>query len=224
MQSILQPIQKRSSFLKEEVYNAIKSAILAGSLAPGQRLTLTDLSEILEVSRTPVRDAVTRLEAENLVQSLNNKGILVIGISQKDIYDIFEIRVFSETVAAMEACKKRVQSDIEGLSWFTDMIRQATHERNVAQYNYYNEAFHYMLFEISKKTSLYLVLGTYREYCKIVRAPEDFEETEFIQEAFEDHLALVKAIEFRNETAAREIAEGHLLRTRDKLLRAYWLT
>jgi len=217
----LKPIVKRSTLLKEEVYHAIKEAILLGDLKPEQRLTLTDLSEVLEVSRTPVRDAVTRLEAENLVQPVNDKGILVIGITRKDLEDIFEIRTFFETIAAINACEKRTQNDLKTMSWLNQSLQRANKEKNVAKLHYFNDSFHYYIFKISKKMSLYLALKNLKDYYRFVRNQQGFEHTALIEQAIQDHIQLVNAFKDRNKNSAKEISEVHALRFRESLLKKY---
>jgi DNA-binding GntR family transcriptional regulator len=217
----LEPIRKKSTYLKDDVYHTLKNAILVGSLKYGQRITLTEISQILEVSRTPVRDAVTRLEAENLVQSTNKKGILIIGISPKDLRDIFEIRLFLETNAATDVCKKRTKSDLEKLSKLNQAMQNAQIEGNAEKYQFYDDAFHYFLYKVSNKINLYVLLNSLMEYCSFFRSTDNFENMALIKQDLQDHLQLVEAIRARNKHVARKIVEVHLLRLRDALIKDY---
>ena len=74
--------------LRDVVFNTLRKAILKGELKPGERLMEIALAERLGVSRTPVREAMRKLELEGLVNIVPNKGAYVTGISDKDVHDI----------------------------------------------------------------------------------------------------------------------------------------
>jgi len=221
MQSTLRPIRKRSTLLKEEIYDAVKTAILSGKLRPGERFTLAYLADVFQVSRTPIRDAITRLAAENLVQSLSHKGFLIIGISERDLREIFEIRAFFEALAAVEACKKRTPNDLNRLSWYNQRLQNAGEKRDLTEHHFLNDAFHFSIYEISEKMNLCRLVVSFREYYRVLRTPGDFENTILIEQAIRDHVELIEAIEDRNKSAAQAIAEEHVLRSRDKLLETF---
>ena len=82
--------------LSDQVFHKIEDAILNGQYSPGESLTELKLSAELGVSRTPVREALRQLELGGLVKMIPNKGAVVIGISQKDIEDIYTIRMAIE--------------------------------------------------------------------------------------------------------------------------------
>ena len=220
MQSTLRPIQKRSIYLKNEIYNALRSAILTGSLRQGERLTLARLADIFQVSRTPIRDAVTRLEAENLVQSLHHKGILVIGLSEEDIREIFEIRAFLEALAAVEACSKRTCRDLNKLFLYNQRMQSAQDRRDLIEHHVSNDAFHFSIYEISERPNLFRLAVSFKECYRVLRTPSDFENRELIEQAIRDHMELIEAIEARNKSAAQAIAEIHVHRSRDQRLAA----
>ena len=82
--------------LRDVVFNTLRRAILRGELVPGQRLMEIQLAEKMGVSRTPVREALRQLELEGLVQIIPNKGAVVVGVTEKDIEDIYVIRMRME--------------------------------------------------------------------------------------------------------------------------------
>lgn len=101
--------------LRDEVFNTLRKAILNGDLVPGQRLMEIALSEKLGVSRTPVREAIKRLEAEGLVVIVQRKGAEVAGISGSQLRDVLEVRLALEELAGELACKRISDKDIEQL-------------------------------------------------------------------------------------------------------------
>lgn len=101
--------------LRDEVFNTLRKAILNGDLVPGQRLMEIALSEKLGVSRTPVREAIKRLEAEGLVVIVQRKGAEVAGISGSQLRDVLEVRLALEELAGELACVRITDKELEQL-------------------------------------------------------------------------------------------------------------
>ena len=101
--------------LRDVVFESLRTAILEGKLKSGQRLMEVQLAEQLGVSRTPIREAIRKLELEGLVIMLPRKGAYVADMSFKDLIDVLEIRASLEGLAASLASGRRRDEDIEGL-------------------------------------------------------------------------------------------------------------
>lgn len=101
--------------LRDGVFNALRKAILNGELAPGQRLMEIALANRLGVSRTPVREAIKRLEQEGLVVIIERKGAEVAGISGNQLRDVLEVRLALEELSGELACIRIGDSGIEML-------------------------------------------------------------------------------------------------------------
>lgn len=113
--------------LRELVFESLREAIIIGKLSPGERMMEIQLAEEMGVSRTPIREAIRKLELEGLVVMIPRKGAYVAGVSLKDIADVFEIRRALEGLAAelaaerasdeefeeMERCLVKIAKDIE---------------------------------------------------------------------------------------------------------------
>lgn len=97
---VLQPIGRGGTPLADEAYRRISEAMLAGDLPPGSRLVMDTLAERLEISRTPVRDALRRLEREGLVEPTGRKGYTVRAIADTDLEHLYESRIAVETFSA----------------------------------------------------------------------------------------------------------------------------
>ena len=93
-------LQQDNSPLRVQVFKAIENAVLNGEYKEGDSLNELKISAELGVSRTPVREALMQLELEGLVKNIPNKGAVVIGISEKDIEDIYAVRIRIEGLAA----------------------------------------------------------------------------------------------------------------------------
>ena len=98
--------------LRQQLYKAIKHAIIVGELAPGESISERDLAERFSVSKTPVREALTSLQQNNLVEYTTNRGFKVSTISYKDVQEIYEARIFYETGLFRLALSNMSESDI----------------------------------------------------------------------------------------------------------------
>jgi DNA-binding GntR family transcriptional regulator len=96
-----------SSSLEEKVYLSLEEQIISQKLRPGEAVTEMKLSRELGVSRTPVREALQRLDREGLIKLIPNKGAVVLGISEQDLIDIYKIRMRLEGLAARIAAEKK---------------------------------------------------------------------------------------------------------------------
>lgn len=102
----------RNNNLKDVAYRSIKEKIIECEYAPGTILNETQLCQELDISRTPVRESISRLESENFVKILPKKGILVTDISFNDVIQVFQTRIEIEPVALKLAAPKLLKEDL----------------------------------------------------------------------------------------------------------------
>ena len=101
--------------LRDVVFNTLRKAILKGELKPGERLMEIALAERLGVSRTPVREAMRKLELEGLVVMIPRRGAQVANITEKDLNDVLEVRMALENLSIENACKKMTEEQLAEL-------------------------------------------------------------------------------------------------------------
>ena len=99
--------------LRDVVFNTLRQAILRGELKPGERLMEIQLANKLGVSRTPIREAIRKLELEGLVLMIPRKGAEVAEITEKNMRDVLEVRKALEELAVQLACDKITKEEIE---------------------------------------------------------------------------------------------------------------
>ena len=99
--------------LRDVVFNTLRQAILRGELQPGERLMEIQLAQRLGVSRTPVREAIRKLELEGLVLMIPRRGAEVAEITRQDLEDVLEVRMALEELAVKIACKRITQEQLE---------------------------------------------------------------------------------------------------------------
>ena len=99
--------------LRDVVFQTLRQAILKGELKPGERLMEIQLAQKLGVSRTPVREALRKLELEGLVIMIPRRGAIVADITIQDLNDVLEVRIVLENMAIEKACARMTEEDIE---------------------------------------------------------------------------------------------------------------
>lgn len=106
------PVQ-RSKSLHEQTYEVLRACILSGELSPGERLVETQLAEKLNVSRTPIREALRQLQRENLLMADTHGGLCIPKLSVEDAMQLYDCRMSLEQLAVKEACINATESEIQ---------------------------------------------------------------------------------------------------------------
>jgi DNA-binding GntR family transcriptional regulator len=198
-------------------YEMLKQAILRGELEPGQALIETALATWCRVSRTPVREALTRLEQDGLVER-SDRGLLVRRRSPEEILDIYETRIALEATVGRVAAERRTEHDLRVLRRVVERSRDvgADAERMVEL----NRQFHRAMWRASHNESLGDLLG--RLDLHLARYPATtLSYPGRWEEAKEEHSALVDAVEARDGVAASGISHTHFTEARDIRLRLW---
>lgn len=203
--------------LRDVVFNTLRKAILRGDLSPNERLMEMQLATRLGVSRTPVREAIRKLELEGLVIMMPRRGAKVAQITVKSIRDVLEIRRVLEVYAVTKACKNISQDGIaqlEGaLKQFKDTINSED-LTNVAEADVY---FHETIYNATNNPKLIGILNNLREQMYRYRM-EYLKETTSHPNLIKEHEELVNAIAGRDVRAAVKIAERHIDNQEDTIL------
>ena len=138
-----------------QVVVGLRQAIVSGRLEPGTRLREAELSKELGVSRSPVREALRVLEAEGLVKLTPNKGAFVTQLSQKDLKEIYELRVLLEVHAIRVACKKMTHKNLEEMKVILDEMEKRLQNRDYLGYLMVSHEFHEYYIQKCKNERLY---------------------------------------------------------------------
>lgn len=195
--------------LTTKVYNHIRDGILDGSYQMGDYLVETRLADELDVSRTPVREALKQLELEGLVQSIPNRGMRVQGISDDDLNDIHTIRLLLEGQAAWWAAQRIDAEHLDKLAETLELMEMYTRRNDVAQLARLDGEFHDVLYSAAHSRILRHVLtslhqNALRARCSSLTAPKR------PNESFQEHKAIFHALESRNPEEAKACMEKHV--------------
>ncbi|MGE5380198.1 MAG: GntR family transcriptional regulator [Methylocystaceae bacterium] len=203
--------------LREVVFETLREAIISGILKPGERMMEIQLAEELGVSRTPVREAIRKLELEGFVVMIPRKGAYVSDISFKDINDIFEIRGSLEMLAAGLACERITDDELEKLEWLLVQKWECIEKNDLETMVENDTLFHEALYRASRNDRMWQIVSNLREQIQRFRTTS-LGSPGRMKEAWEEHKDLVEAISDRNISLAQELAARHIDNAENRLL------
>jgi len=146
--------------IRDVIYHRIRTDVLRGKLRPGERLMEEQLASELGTSRTPVREALRKLEVEKLVQHHPHKGVIISEVFTGELEDLYEIRTHIEAIISKHAARNAVPEDIELLNSLMDKMEAATTPDEVADSN---EEFNHTLSQISACPTIIEIAKQLRE-------------------------------------------------------------
>ena len=179
--------------LRDVVFENLRGAIVEGKLKPGQRLMEVQLAEQLGVSRTPVREAIRKLELEGLVVMIPRKGAYVANMSLKDVIDVLEIRASLEGLAASLAAERITDEDIKKLESIVEEFNDSINESDVEALLRKDVEFHECIFKSTNNKKLHQLINSLWEQVYRFRVTyiSDYDSTVNI---VEEHKMILDAI------------------------------
>ena len=206
----------RNISLADQVFEQLEKEILTGAYAYGDILTEAHLTAALGVSRTPVREALRRLEQEGLVAD-TGKGMEVLGITPRDIADIYAIRAHLEGMAAAYAAANASDEEIAELAAIPDLQEFYAAKGDSAQVRDLDTRFHETLYRISKSPILEsTLLPLHKRVMKYRKA--SIEKTGRAAVSAAEHRAICDAIRARDTAGAEAAASAHIAAARRSIL------
>lgn len=195
--------------LRDVVFNTLRKAILRGNLEPGERLREIHLADKLGVSRTPIREAIRKLELEGLVVMIPRKGAVVAEITEKSLRDVLEVRRALEALAVRLACEKILDAEVEELKVAAERFEEALETGDVTAFAEADVRFHDIIYRATDNQRLIQLLYNLREQMYRYRVEylkrEDAHET-----LLEEHQAIIETIEKRDVAKAVEAVRTHI--------------
>lgn len=204
--------------LREVVFKTLRKAILTGELKPGERLMEIHLAQKLGVSRTPIREAIRRLELEGLVVMLPRKGAHVASITEKSMTDVLEVRLALDKLAVQLACERITQEQKQKLQLKMEEFEAAIASRNIDDIAKADVDFHDVIFEASGNARLGQMVNNLAEQMYRYRF-------EYIKDANEhptlvsEHRMIYEAIIASDTDAAMEAISTHIRNQQDTIVK-----
>ena len=209
METRINPISTPVS-LEKFAYESIKNAIILFQLVPGQSLVESELASRLGISKTPVRDALLRLEREGLVKKVTYRGTYVAEITNKGIADIFMIRAQLESLAARLVCDKLTREDIIQAQNYIHLMEESIQKGEIKEASAHNKDFHDLI--ISKADSEWLcqILANLDDHLKRYRILSNYQSGR-LEKSTHEHQLVLNAVIRKDPDNAENLMKQHIL-------------
>lgn len=201
-------IEHKNISLADQVFERLETEILSGKYTPGDTLTELRLVSDLGVSRTPIREALRRLEQERLVE-ISQKGILILGVTHQDLVDILEIRIRVEGLAAYRCAQNITDEELETLRETIELQEFYVPRHDADRINTMDSKFHQLIYRFSGSTALYdALMPLHKKVLKYRRASVENEVRS--SNSSQEHRAIFEAIAAHDAPLAESRMMAHI--------------
>ena len=195
--------------LREVVFKTLRQSILTGELKPGERLMEIHLAEKLGVSRTPIREAIRKLELEGLVTMIPRRGAEVAKISEKNLKDVLEVRTCLDSLAVRLACQRITDEQIDDLKKACDDFVLATKTGEATAITKADVKLHDVIVRATGNERLQQMINTLSEQMYRYRL-EYIKDADKRQILVVEHDYILKAIRSRHVAEAKKAIREHI--------------
>lgn len=210
-------MEHKTLSLADQIFEQLEHEILTGVYQRGEIFTEISLSEKLGVSRTPIREAIRRLEQERIVE-LTSKGAVVIGISEKDICDMYEIRVRTEGLAAKMAAENITEQGKKELSDIVELQEFYTEKGDADNIKNMDSKFHEVLYKLSGSAVLFDTLHPlHKKVMKYRKAA--VQNSSRAKNSSTEHREICNAIISGDSSLAEELTVKHVKNARNHIIK-----
>lgn len=203
--------------LGQDVFEYLKNAIIDQTIEPGSRLVESKISDMLGISRTPLREALHKLEREEWIEKIPSGGFQVVALTKKDIEQTFGIRSVLEAYAARLAAENHTRKDLAPLEEKIKEFQSCLEKENTDKLTKINTAFHDILYRLSRSPKLIRMINQLRaqisRFRQIILNQEGY-----AQKSNEDHLRMLEAIRNKDGKAVEKLVRTHILKGKDAVM------
>lgn len=203
--------------LRDVVFETLRQAILRGELKPGERLMEIHLAQKLGVSRTPVREAIRKLELEGLVLMIPRKGAVVAEITVTDLEDVLEVRIALEELAVKLAIKNMTSERLQEMRQIQEEFIRTLHGDDVGACAEADMRFHEAIYDATGNGRLVQILNSLREQMYRYRM-EYLKDRHTYTALTKEHEEILTALEQKNENVAIEAIKRHINRQKEHIV------
>lgn len=203
--------------LSDHVYQVLRDSILEGVFEPHDHLVQVQLAKELDVSRTPVRDALQRLSQEGIIRSVGARGYVVSSLTPRDILDVYDVRLALEVEAAIIAVGLDLvtEADLEEMRRITDLMARI--ETQTTSYYDLNRDFHMILTRICPNRLIHKILDEIWALPVSMRIfRHEIESVIDVQAMLAEHEGIIDAVSQKNTDLLRQRLREHLVQARDE--------
>lgn len=203
--------------LHQEVAVRLRQRIVEGQLAPGAKLNERELAELLNVSRTPLREAIKMLAAEGLVELLPNRGAVVAQMSEQDVADTFEVIAGLEGQSGELAAQRISEAELAEIRALHYEMMAAFTRRDLPTYYRLNAQIHTQINAAARNPVLTQTWRNVNARLQALRFRSNFDEAKW-KRAVKEHERMVELLAARDSAGLRALLIEHLVHKRDAVL------
>lgn len=196
--------------LKEQVYDYLKQEIISGNIKPGERIVEEKISKALDVSRSPIREAVQLLEKDGLINVSFSKSVTVITPTVEDYINLFEVRASVESLAAYYSAQRRTEIELKDISKSISLMEHALKKNDITLLLEANQDFHEHVLRSSHNPILVRMTlqlrGLNNLYRKAILEGNPF----YAKKSYMDHEEIYQYILERNAEKASDYMKKHI--------------
>ncbi len=224
-----QKAPSRSGSLYEQTYLALRSAILSGDIAADERLIETQLADQLEVSRTPVREAIRRLQQESLIQMDPDGGLYIVKLSLKDAIKLYDCRIALERLAVLEACEHATPHHLQKIEQNLVLAEAAAKASLATQGKPTVDSirllelsceFHQLIAKSSENSWILSLLDQISQKITLIRV-QTLKGLDQLIDIDTEHRQIFEAIARRDSTAAEQQMVNHLRASQARIVEVF---
>lgn len=212
----LNSIRERKS-LGQDVFDHLRQAIIDQNIEPGKRLVESRLADMLGISRTPLREALHKLEREDWIEKIPTGGFRVVKLTRKDIEETFGIRSVLEAYAARLATENHDPADLAPLEKKMAQYQRCLEKKQTARLQTINTEFHDLLYSLSQSPRLVKMINQLRAQISRFRQIILKQEA-FAVESNEDHGKMLAAMQERDADRVEALVRSHILKGKQAVI------
>ena len=203
--------------LHEQVAQRLRQMLVEGRIPPGAKLNERELAELLNVSRTPLREAIKMLAAEGLVELVPNRGAIAVSLSEADVLNTFEVMAGLEGLSGELAAQRITAQELAEIQAMQFEMMAAYTRRDLSAYYSLNARIHNAINAAAKNPVLGSVYNQVNARLQALRFRSN-QDGEKWKRAMKEHEKMIEALAARDGAAMREVLLGHLRNKREVVL------
>lgn len=207
--------KETAGYLSGSLFNELGKDILQGRLKPGEKLSEQQVCEMYGLSRTPVREAFRQLEMGGLIETIPNRGAFIVGMTDRDISDIYEMRKSYEIIAVRWAVERATDEDLRKIEEAYEFMEFYTMKKDADKMLNINMDFHNLIYKAAHNRMLYHTLSIYQFYMKQLKTNNAYL-TDRLIDVLAEHKMIINALVEKDAEGAAEAVAAHLDNARDR--------
>lgn len=210
--------QNRRISTKDIAYSEVKKRIIEGTLKPGEPIVEEKLSNELGISRTPLREALQRLEFDTLVVRQVNGRLKVAPVSVKEVNEIFHVRSRLEGIAVLEATENATEEDLQKLSSIILSIKEPHGELTIDDIFYYGGQFHTYIYTMSQNATVSHILHQLNDHIHRYRRLIPVTNVERLLKTGDEHQHILDLMIKKDKLGAEQAMMEHILMSLEQII------